>query len=154
MASYRLIICDRIREKGPLGAERQLLVGHTTVKYSSWAYYCTLFCVCSCFHCWDMHIWKLRFVYVHARLFEPIVKIVALRKVGPFLKSCHICMCVVVCKSVEMFLCRHRFVPPSSSPVSSGDQSECWGGTTAIHTSPCGPHMWVSQLCILVYDDM
>ncbi len=49
-------ICDRIWEKGPLGAERQFLISHTALKYSSWASYCTLFCVSSCFHCWDMHI--------------------------------------------------------------------------------------------------
>ncbi len=85
-----LPICDRIWEKGPLGAECWLLVGYSTLKYSSWASYCSLFCVCSCFHCWDMCIWKLRFVllvYVHARLFEPIAEIVVLREVGPFLKS-------------------------------------------------------------------
>ncbi len=65
--------CDRIWEKGPLGAERQFLVSHNALMYSSWASYYTWFCVCSCFHCWDMRIWKLRFVllihvYVHARL--------------------------------------------------------------------------------------
>ncbi len=51
-------ICDRIWENGPLGAECRFLVGHTSLKYSSWASYYTLFCVCSCFHCWDMRIWK------------------------------------------------------------------------------------------------
>ncbi len=29
------------------------------LKYSSWAFYCTSFCVSSCFHCWDTHIWNL-----------------------------------------------------------------------------------------------
>ncbi len=53
--------CDRIWEKGPLGAEHQFLVSHNALKYSSWASYCTLFRVCSCFHCWDTHIWSLRF---------------------------------------------------------------------------------------------
>ncbi len=56
------LICDRIWEKGPLGAEHQFLVSHSSFKYSSWASYCTLFCVSSCFHCWDMRIWNLRFV--------------------------------------------------------------------------------------------
>ncbi len=49
---------NRIWEKGPLGAERQFLVHHTALKYSSWASYCTLFCVSSCFHCciWTIEI--------------------------------------------------------------------------------------------------
>ncbi len=83
---------DRIWEKGPLGAERQFLVSHTVLTYTSWASYCTLFCVSKCFHCWDIRIWKLRFVllihvYVHARLFEPVEETVVLREVGPFLES-------------------------------------------------------------------
>ncbi len=91
MYTYTYVI--GFEKRAHLGAECRFLVGHTTLKYSSWASYCSLFCVCSCFHCWDTHIWKLRFVlliYVHAKLFEPIAKIVALCEVGPFLKSYHI----------------------------------------------------------------
>ncbi len=89
---YSCNICDRGFEKR--AHLEQNVDCHTTLKYSSWASYYTLLCVCSCFHCWHTHIWNLRFVlliYVHARLFEPIAEIVTLREVGPFLKSYHTC---------------------------------------------------------------